>query len=596
MDKVAKADLLVELSWEVCNKVGGIHTVLVSKAVLMQQYYPNYLCIGPYIRSRAVYEYQQEPTPDDLQGVCEHLRLQGIIVHYGHWRIKGEPKVMLLEFNGLIPTKDQLKTWFWERFGVDSLGSGWDFEEPLLWSWACSLLIEGLTKDSYQDKKIVTQHHEWMAGLSLLALKGRDVPVATVFTTHATMLGRSIAGHGEDIYSIIDHINPEEKAKELGVYNKHSTERSCAQNADVFTTVSEITGYEAEKFFGRKPDVLTLNGLDIQRFPTIEETSIKHVTNRDRLREYMMYHFFPHYHNFDLDHNIIMCIAGRYEYGNKGVDLFIEALARLNEELKSQDSNRTVTVFFWMMSVGQNPKAQILENKNYFRHIKNYVQWHSQDILSKVVKHFITSDDPAEENVYSKEFMETMKNDVLHFRRDGNPLVSAFNLYNEEYDPMMNDLRRVGLDNGEDDRVKVVAYPVFLDGNDGLLDLSYFDALSGCHFAVFPSYYEPWGYTPLEAAALGVPTVTTDAAGFGRFIKPELTDKNPGIYLVDRCGKSREAVIDQLHKTLSNFAKLHHTERVQNKINAKQASQLADWANFIKYYVKAHNLALEKHK
>lgn len=594
MDRLAQADLMVELSWEVCNKVGGIYTVLVSKAVLMQQYYPDYLCIGPYVHNRAVYDFRQEPTPEPLRGPFESLRLKGVICRYGHWRIKGEPKVILLEFLGLTDHKDEYKTWLWEKYQVDSLGSGWDFEEPILWSWASYLLIEELAKGPYQDKKIVTHHHEWMAGLSLLALKGHQVPVASVFTTHATMLGRSIAGHGEDLYSIIDHIDPEQKAKEIGVMNKHSTERACAQNADAFTTVSEITGYEAEKFFGKKPDVLTLNGLDIARFPTIEETSIKHVTSRDKLREYMMYHFFPHYHNFDLDHNLVLCISGRYEYGNKGVDLFIEALARLNEELKNENSDRTVTVFFWMMSVGQSVKTELLENKNYFRHIKNYVQWHSNDILNKVIKHFITSNDPSEEDVYSKEFMEEMKNDVLHFRREGNPQVSAFNLYHEEQDPMMNDLQRVGLNNDEYDRVKVVVYPVFLDGNDGLLDMNYFDALAGCHFAAFPSYYEPWGYTPLEAAAMGVPTLTTDAAGFGQFVKPKLVTKHPGVYVIDRCGKSRDSVIDQLHKTISSFVKLHHADRVQNKINAKQISSLADWDIFIKRYIKAHNIALGK--
>ena len=588
-----RADVVVETSWEVCNKVGGIYTVLQSKAALMRKYYPDYLVVGPYFRDKAEYEFEPQDPPQAIAEVFDRLSAEGIACHYGTWTIKGEPKAILVDYRGLTPRRGEFKTWFWERYGIDSLNAAWDFDEPVIWSWACGRLIQELSAELWSGKRVISHHHEWMAGLSLLYLKEFSPLVRTVFTTHATMLGRSIAGSGQDLYGMLDDIDPLAKAYEVGVQEKFLTERACARESHVFTTVSEVTGMEAERLLGRKPDVLVLNGFDMEKFPTIEETSIKHVTSREVLHEFQTYHFFPYYHDFDLDHNLMFCISGRYEFSNKGMDVFVDALARLNEELRSRDDERTVTVFFWILRDNDGVRPELLENKSYYRHIRNYVQWHSAGILKKIARDFITSEDPSKDSFYTKEFLHEMKKDVLHFKRKGDPPLSTHRVPYEDRDPLLQKLRDVGLRNRAQDKVKVVVYPCYLDGNDSLTDLSYYDALAGCHFAVFPSSYEPWGYTPLEAAAMGVPTLTTDLAGYGKFIRPHLLADNPGIFVIDRHKKSYDESVENLFAELSRFASLDHAERVQNKINAKQLSKLADWKHMVKHYIEAHNLALE---
>lgn len=589
----AHATAVAEISWETCNKVGGIYTVIASKASHMLQYYQDYFLIGPYFKDKAAYEFEELDEPEHLKNIFEDLRREGIFCYYGKWLIKGEPKVVLVDHRGLMPRKDEFKAWFWEKFAIDTMHSGFDFEEPLVWSWAVGRLLEELKNRIYTNTSFITHHHEWLSGLSLLYLKGMGNTASTVFTTHATMLGRSIAGNGKDLYAMLDNLDAAKEAYALGVQDKFLTEKATALAADVFTTVSEITALEAEKVFGKRPEVLVLNGFEASRFPTIEETSIKHVTAREALREFQSYYFFPHYHNFDLSHNMMMCTSGRYEFGNKGMDVFVDALARLNEQLKQEGGPRTVTVFFWVPMATKGVRTSLLENKNYYRHIKGYVEWHSKEILKTLVQDFITSTDPVKDTFYTGEFMHQMKQDVLHFKRAGDPPISTHILEYADTDPLYNRLLQAGLDNRADDKVKVVVYPVYLDGNDGLLNMPYYEALAGTHLAVFPSYYEPWGYTPLEAAALGVPTVTTDVAGFGRFVEQKVFGENPGAFVIKRYKKEYPDVVQELYDTLLYFTHLDHTERVAHKINVKQLSQLADWSHMVKNYIKAHNLALK---
>ncbi len=592
----AKADVLFELSWEVCNKVGGIYTVIMSKASLMNNLYKDYYLIGPYFKDKAEVDFEELPVPDNMKKVFDVLSHKGIHCYYGKWLIKGEPKAILIDYRSLVVDKNDIKRWFWDNYKIDSLHSGWDFEEPMLWSWASGLLIELLQREVFSGKKIVTHHHEWLAGFSLLYLKNKGVPVASVFTTHATMLGRVMASANIDIYSVLDKINPYDESYKFGVQDKFLTEKASALNADVFTTVSEITAVEAEKILGRNPEVLVLNGLDVDRFPTIEETSIKHVTSRERLREFLTYYFYPYYHNFRLDHNLMFAFLGRYEFKNKGMDVFIEALGKLNNKLKEEDSDRTITAFFWVPNLNFGVKTELLENKNYYRHIKSYVEWHSKEIVDKIIIDFITSDDPLKDSIFTKEFLHNMRKDVFHFKRNGNPPLVTHNLRDESNDVIIKSFLANGLDNSSSQKVKVILYPCYLDGDDSLINLPYYEAIAGTHLTVFPSYYEPWGYTPLESIAMGVPTITSDLAGFGRFIKPKLLPENPGVFVLERFGKSHDEEVDSLFRLLYDFSLLDHAERVENKINAKEISQLADWAHLIKNYIKAHNLAIDKKK
>ena len=472
--------------------------------------------------------------------------------------------------------------------------SAWDFEEPMLWAWAVGMLLQNIEK-KLPDKKILGHFHEWLAGFSVLYLKKIDSRIGTVFTTHATMLGRTIAGSGEPLYSQLDDMDFKKEAYEHKVQDKYLTEKASAANADIFTTVSEITAFEAEKILGRSPEVILNNGLTMRNFPTIEETSVKHLTTREKIREFLTFHFYPYY-NLDLEHNLIYFIVGRYEYENKGIDVLVKALGKLNERLKQEKTDRTISCFFWIPQETHGVKIDVLENKNYYRHIRNYVEWNSKTILRKIVMDIIRAKSLTVKSIFTDKFLKDLEKDMIQFKRTGNPPVCTHNLPNEKDDSILKSFKEEGLDNHEDDPVKVILYPVYLDGNDSLINLPYYDAIAGSHFGLFPSYYEPWGYTPLETAAMGVASLTTDLAGFGRFIQSvdDSKDKLKGIYVLERYEKPREQVIEDLYQEMYKFSKLSHEERVKNKLAAKSLANEADWKKFVQNYVKAHNMALEK--
>jgi len=588
-----KPDYLFEASWEVCNKVGGIYTVVRSKAPIMMEQYQNYFMIGPYFENKARLELEKVQPPSPIKKAFDALESKGVKCHYGTWKIDGSPKTILIDFSGLINEKNDIKASLWESNKIDSMKSGWEFEEPMLWSWAVGMLLKEIEK-IIPSKKIVGQFHEWMSGFAIFYLKDFSSSVGTVFTTHATMLGRTLSGNGEDLYNILDKIDPIQKAYQYNVQDKVLAERACAQNADIFTTVSEITAIEAEKILGRKPEVILNNGLTIQNFPTIEETSIKHSITKKLVREFLTYYFYPYY-NIDLDHNLTFFIVGRYEYKNKGIDVLIKALGKLNERLKKENTTRTISAFFWIPSGVNRLNTDLLENKNYFKHIKTYVYANSNKILDSIISDIVMRIPLSSKNIFTKEFLKNLEKDIEVFKRPGNPPVCTHYLMNPDNDSITQEFNRQGLDNQEDDKVKVIFYPVYLTGADGLLDLSYYDALSASHLGIFPSYYEPWGYTPVEAAALGVPSITTDLAGFGRFIEPNIPTKGlKGIQVLKRLNRSDDEVVEDLYNMLYEFAMLNHEERVKNKLIAKGLANLTDWTNFVHNYLEAHSLAIEK--
>lgn len=581
-----------EASWEVCNKVGGINTVIKSKAELMSAAYEQYYLIGPYFKEKANLELEITELPKEFKTPIKDLEKQGLKIYYGKWNIKGKPNVFLIDFSNFTQNEIYIKEKLWEWFQVDSYATEWEYTEPVLWSYASGLLIDSLTKN---NPSVVGHFHEWLSGAGLLYLK-KNTSVKTVFTTHATILGRSISGSDHNLYEMLDSLEVEKASIEYGVRSKHDLERAAAQNASIFTTVSEITGREATKILGRKPEVLVLNGLDLAKFPTIEETSIKHLNGRAAIREYLAMHFFPHY-QFDLEHNLSFFYVGRYEYHNKGLDIIVEALGMLNEYLKKQKSPRTISFFFWVLRGSNGVKAELLQNRFMYRQIKDAIEEKSEEIIDRLTKAALVSTRNVEDcstSILPIELINELHQDKIRFKREGNPTMSTHDIGNEEEDILITNLKRVGLDNREDDNVKVIVEPANLDGHDGLINLPYFDAMAGCHLGMFPSFYEPWGYTPLEAAAIGVSAITTDLSGFGRFIEPKLFKENSGIYILHADKKQREEIINELFDQMKLFADMDHAERVQNKINAKQISIFADWKHLVKNYFKAHEMALEK--
>lgn len=592
---VISADYVFETSWEVCNKVGGIHTVLTSKIDIMKAHYNNYYMIGPYIEQRARSEFTEEPLPEVFRRPFERLRSENILCHYGTWDdVKGKPKVILVEFFGMLDKKNNIKSEYWTDYAIDSMKGYWDFEEPAMWSYCVGRLIHAVYDDSLRGKNVVAQFHEWLSAFGLLYLKKYCKDVATVFTTHATVLGRTLASNGVNLYAELDHLNPLNEAYRFNVEAKHLTEKAAAIHADIFTTVSEITGIESERFLSRKPEVILYNGLDIDKFPGFEDVSIKHRASREKIREFLTYYFFPYY-TFDIDKNLIFYTAGRYEYHNKGYDALLKALGRLNERLKREgDHAHTVTMFFWIPMEQHGLKIEVLENKNYYMHIKNYINVNGTDIMTRMIYDIVSRKGEVVPDIFKDTFMQGLRKDVAIFERKGHPPMSTHNI-DEQNNQLAVALRQNGLLNRKEDMVKVVIEPVYLDGNDGFIDLTYYDAIVGCHLGLFPSYYEPWGYTPLESVALGIPALTTDLSGFGLFVKNHSLSKE-GVYVLERHNKDEDAMIQNFTDILSRFMKFNQQQRTDCKLNAKNVSASADWKLFAEYYFNAHNMALQKLK
>lgn len=595
-----KADMLFEVSFEVCNKVGGIYTVVTSKAGRIKEVYgDNYILVGPYYAKKALGEFEEELPAGNLKKVFDELKNEGIICHYGTWLIKGNPKAILIDFHNYLSHTNEIKKDYYDNFQVDSLRASFDYDEPAVWSFTAGKLLEKII--SYNPKKKCVGHfHEWLAGGALLYLKSRKVKMGTIFHTHATILGRTLASSDVDIYEWnrekkqykMALIDPVEASYNYNMESKYLMERKSAEQADVFTTVSEITSMEAGYLIQKKTDILLPNGLDIEIFPTFEELSIKHKYQRDRIREFCLSYFFPYYH-FDIKQSLFYFLAGRYEFHDKGIDIYIKALGKLNEKLKKRKNSKTVIAFLWVPGNIRGIKPELLENKVHFQDIKDFLEENLDDIKRDISYNIVSEHNLNETALFEESFIENIKKKSMKFKKEGMPPVSTHDIYG--YDTILEHLRESGLGNTKEDKVKIIFYPIYLSGADGLLNLSYYEAMQGSHLGIFPSYYEPWGYTPLEGAALGVSSVTTDLAGFGRYIEKSASEhRHKGIFVLKRLGISDEKVVNELTKVMYRFAGLKQQDRVANKIAAHRLSRLADWGIMIENYIKAHNMAFEK--
>ncbi|MHB8907746.1 MAG: alpha-glucan family phosphorylase [Syntrophales bacterium] len=523
---------LFEVSWEVCNKVGGIYTVITSKLPEATGVYgENYFLLGPDLKTNPDFE---ETDEECWNRIRETVAIKEIPCRFGRWKVPGEPKVILVGF-GKKYDKEQLLFRIWEDYGVDSIAGGWDYVEPVMFSYAASEVIETAYQLLARPRGMgaVAQFHEWMTGAGLLGLKKRVPEIGTVFTTHATMLGRTLSSSGMDIYTAMDHISPQREASAHNITAKCSMETASAREADCFTTVSEITAREAKNFLGREPDVITLNGLDMENIPDLAADRAPALRSREKLLTAA-----ARFLRRDLPADTrIMVISGRGEFHNKGVGLFLEALGRLNAE---QGDNRTILAFLFVLS--------------------GYT-----------------------------DLMPCLKSDA--FKRDpANPPIATHRLQNEASDPILQTCERLGLKNLPQNRAQVIFVPAYLNGHDGFLNMTYYEALAGCDLGVFPSYYEPWGYTPLESAAYAVPTVTTDQAGFGLWAQKMAGDCN-GIILLKRLGQSEGVITDHLTTIFRDFLALPEEDVQCMRTNARAAANRANWREFFRNYEEAYDIA-----
>jgi len=538
--KLLHPDYLFEVSWEVCNKVGGIHTVLSTKALtLVDQLGEKFLLIGPdvYREEHANSEFIEDPGL--FSDWKQQTLTEGLRIRTGHWNITGNPVVILVDFTSLISRKDEIFARLWESYKLDSISGQWDYIEPALFGYAVGQVIESFLKfHQLLREKVIAQFHEWMTGTGILYLKEKLPQVSTVFTTHATVLGRALAGNGRPLYSGLASYNPDDLAREFNVVAKQSLEKLSAKHADAFTTVSEITAGECKHFLHREVDVITPNGFEDSFVPPPGEYEQKRQLARSKLHQVAAALFNTHLP----DDTLFLATSGRYEFRNKGIDLVVDTLASLSRN----PDGRTIVAF-------------ILVPANHFGPRK--------DLLQKI-----------QENT----------NEELN----GNIL--THNLHDAEYDPILNRIRAKGLSNKPESKVKVVFVPSYLNGDDGIFNLSYYNLLIGFDLTLFPSYYEPWGYTPLESIAFSVPTVTTSLSGFGLWVRKEVKDPDSAVYIVDRNDNNDEEVVAAMASIVRQVASLSPDSFASAMNRSREISLLALWDNFVDYYKDAYKIAIAK--
>ncbi|KAJ3491337.1 hypothetical protein NLJ89_g11347 [Agrocybe chaxingu] len=441
--------------------------------------------------------------------------------------------------------------------------------------------------------------HSPLAGLAIPLCRKRHIDVTTVFTTHATLLGRYLCAGSVDFYNNLQYFDVDHEAGKRGIYHRYCIERSATHCADVFTTVSHITAYESEHLLKRKPDGVLPNGLNVVKFQAIHEFQNLHATSKAKINEFVRGHFYGHY-DFDLDNTLYLFTAGRYEYRNKGVDMFIESLARLNYRLQKSGSNVTVVAFIIMPAATHSYTIEALKGQAVTKQLRDTVTEIQNRIGARLFDHAARFHGeekfmPSPNDLLSEEDQVLLKRRIFALKRNSLPPVVTHNMADDANDPILNQIRRVKLFNDSSDRVKIVFHPDFLNSNNPILGLDYEEFVRGCHLGVFPSYYEPWGYTPAECTVMGVPSITTNLSGFGCFMQDLIEHpEDEGCFIIDRRMQSVEDSVNQLTEQMFGFTQRTRRQRINQRNRVERLSPLLDWKNLGIEYSKARQLALRR--
>jgi len=532
-------ELVFETSWEVCNKVGGIHTVISTKALnVVNELGDNYILIGPDTWREEVTN--PEFIPDDsLFAEWKILASNdGLRVRTGRWNIAGKPIVFLIDFTPYFGQQNEIFAKFWEVYKLDSITGQWDYVEPALFGYAAGKVIESFTSFYHERHNIIAHFHEWMTGTGILYLEHAVPWIATCFTTHATVLGRCIAGNYRPLYGKMKEYNPVQISREFNVFAKQSLEKTAASAADVFTTISEITSTECSYFLGKEVDILTPNGFEDSFVPPDDTFEGKRILARNKLKKVAEAVL-----GYSLSDDCTLVVhSGRYEFRNKGTDIFIKSLGELN---RNDALPRECVAFILMPAYHKGPRQDII------------------DIL--------------------------YNNGVA----GGNEKYLTHSLHYPSSDPVLQSIRDNNLTNNQDQKVKIIFAPSYLNGNDGIFNLSYYDLLIGFDLSVFPSYYEPWGYTPLESLMFSIPTVTTSLSGFGLWVRKYFSDPGNGIAIIDRTDDNENKVITEIREFIRKFIGFSVDEVRAARIKAHEISRIAMWYNLVKHYFEAWENALD---
>ncbi|MDR0431538.1 MAG: glycosyltransferase [Tannerellaceae bacterium] len=536
-------DYIFESSWEVCNKVGGIYTVLSTKARTLENIYPDKIIfIGPDI-------WQDIEAPDFAEdkilfadwkkhaGENDHLQ-----VKTGRWKVPGTPPVILVDFKPFYDKKDELYYTMWDRFGVDSMHAYGDYDDSCLFAYATGKVIESFYHFyGLCNKEVVALFNEWMLGMGALYVQDNLPSVATIFTTHATSIGRSIAGNDKPLYSQLENYNGNIMAKELNMQAKHSLERQTASHVDCFTTVSDITALECRQLLEKAPHIVTPNGFERDFVP---EGDV-YITKREEARATLI-NMAEKLLGTPIPPNaLLISTSGRYEYRNKGIDVFIEAMDKLrhSEEL-SRDVIAFIMVPAWVRDARADLKAAI------------------------------------EDDIHTTSPLQM-------------PFCTHW-LNQMEKDKVLNYILQKGFTNRSPEKIKIIFVPCYLDGNDGILNKSYYDLLIGMDTTIYPSYYEPWGYTPLESIAFGIPTITTDLAGFGLWARKEGVgdDIIQGVRVINRTDYNYFDVADAIAQSILLLCKEKKAGLKAVRDRCYKLAYRAEWGKFIHFYQQAFDIAL----
>ena len=543
--KLLTPDYIFESSWEVCNKVGGIYTVLSTRAKTLQEKFEDKIIfIGPDFWKEKESSYFREEPSLFAEWQWE-AKEQGLKVRVGRWTVPGEPIAVLVDFTPYFEKKNEIYTWLWENYRVDSLHAYGDYDEASMFSYAAGLVVESFYHHSLSSKQKVVYHaNEWMCGLGALYIKNKLPQIATVFTTHATSIGRSIAGNQKPLYDYLFAYHGDQMAEELNMQSKHSIEKQTAWHVDCFTTVSDITANECKELLDKPVDVVLPNGFDNSFVPKAASFTKKRKAARQKMLQVANALLGE---NLD-DETIIVSTSGRYEFRNKGIDVFVEAMNRL---LRDRDLKKKVLAFIvvpgWVGEPRKDLQERLESGKSY--------------------------DTPLEVP------------QVTHW------------LHNMGHDSVLNMMKYYDMHNRHEDNVKVVFLPDYLDGRDGIMNLTYYDVVLGNDLCIYPSYYEPWGYTPLEAVAFKVPCITTDLAGFGLWANKEFGHEGQlqdGVRVIHRTDYNYSEVADYIKDTVAEFSTMSKTEVDACRKAAETLSKKALWKEFIKYYYEAYDIALKK--
>ncbi|KAF8530119.1 glycosyltransferase family 3 protein [Hysterangium stoloniferum] len=595
-----KNSLLFECAWEVANKVGGIYTVIKTKVpVTVSEYGDRYTLIGPLSYKTAPMEVEaQEPTDPVMVHVLQDMREKGVKCLYGRWLIEGAPKVLLFDTTSAYHRLDEWKGDLWNLAGIPTPPNDHETNETIIYGYLVAWFLgEYVAKEL--TRAVVAHFHEWQAGLAIPLCRKRHLDITTVFTTHATLLGRYLCAGSVDFYNNLQYFDVDHEAGKRGIYHRYCIERSAAHCADVFTTVSHITAYESEHLLKRKPDGVLPNGLNVVKFQAMHEFQNLHSVSKAKINDFVRGHFYGHY-DFDLDNTLYVFTAGRYEYRNKGVDMFIESLARLNYRLQKSGSKMTVVAFIIMPASTNSYTIDALKGQAVTKQLRDTVT----EIQNRIGQRIFERAARYTGQVLSVKTMEDLladedkillKRRIYALKRNSLPPVTTHNMVDDSNDPILNQIRRVKLFNHSSDRVKIVFHPDFLNSNNPILGLDYEEFVRGCHLGVFPSYYEPWGYTPAECTVMGIPSITTNLSGFGSFMQDLIErPEDEGCYIVDRRMQSIEDSVNQLTEHMFKFCHKTRRQRINQRNRVERLSPLLDWKNLGIEYSKARQLALRR--